>query len=247
MKTQPAKQGFTLIELLTVIAIIGILASILIPTVGRVREAARRTVDANNVRQIAQSSLIFANDNREALPWADIQNIDQGRIVRGGGPTSVRNFAGALALQGGLNEAQIWFSGSDRHPNRPTNLSTVLNAQRELLHPNFSNAQFTSFQAIAGLTLGLPSTTPVAFTRGLQTNGDWHRDDAVYGNDGGHIAFLGGNVNFYRNITGDNRLVAFGTRGDDGRTANINETMPTGRGIVFASGSGNGSLSGNIN
>lgn len=56
------RQAFTLIELLTVIAIIGILAAILIPVVGRVRESGRRAVCVSNIRQVGLATIMVATD-----------------------------------------------------------------------------------------------------------------------------------------------------------------------------------------
>jgi prepilin-type N-terminal cleavage/methylation domain-containing protein/prepilin-type processing-associated H-X9-DG protein len=62
-----AAGGFTLIELLVVIAIIGILASLLLPTLGRAKEAARRIACVNSLRQIGFAHQMYVDDNRGYL------------------------------------------------------------------------------------------------------------------------------------------------------------------------------------
>ena len=61
------QKGFTLVELLVVIAIIGILVALLLPAVGMVRETARRTQCANNIRQMSQAMANFAG-RKDRLP-----------------------------------------------------------------------------------------------------------------------------------------------------------------------------------
>ncbi|EIQ02133.1 prepilin-type N-terminal cleavage/methylation domain-containing protein [Opitutaceae bacterium TAV1] len=58
------RHAFTLIELLTVIAIIGILAAIIIPVVGRVRASARAAQCLSNMRQTGAAAQLWSADNK---------------------------------------------------------------------------------------------------------------------------------------------------------------------------------------
>lgn len=60
--------AFTLTELLAVIAIIGILAAIIIPIVGKVRHSASKTQCRANLRQTGLAYLLWANDYKGKIP-----------------------------------------------------------------------------------------------------------------------------------------------------------------------------------
>jgi prepilin-type N-terminal cleavage/methylation domain-containing protein len=62
--------NFTLVELLVVIAIIAILASMLLPALGRAREVAKRITCTGNVRSLGQYDMLYAGDfDASALPF----------------------------------------------------------------------------------------------------------------------------------------------------------------------------------
>jgi prepilin-type N-terminal cleavage/methylation domain-containing protein/prepilin-type processing-associated H-X9-DG protein len=73
-----ASSGFTLIELLTVIAVIAILASLLLPVLAGTKAKAHAVSCLNNERQLMLASLIYVGDFNDALPY----NLGTGEIKK---------------------------------------------------------------------------------------------------------------------------------------------------------------------
>src|SRR5205085_2241914 len=63
-----SRRAFTLIELLVVVAIIAILASMLLPSLAKAKEAGKRISCVNNLKQMGMSSTMYAQDHRGLYP-----------------------------------------------------------------------------------------------------------------------------------------------------------------------------------
>ena len=105
------RRAFTLVELLVVIGIIAVLIGILLPALGRAREASKSTACLSNLRQLGMAYMMYANDNKGYLPASS----------RGGSPLNedfihyrgdrdldrsvIGKYLGRLVDRGGTNSA----------------------------------------------------------------------------------------------------------------------------------------------
>ncbi len=154
--------GFTLIELLTVIAIIGILAAILIPVLGRTRDQARQSVCASNLRQVGIGVHMYAADNGDWLP----------PVTRSASPfttywmTNGRNLG--LLMDGGYvdNEEVFFCPTRDVDPNEalgyssPGNITADGRRERSSFPARYFSSSSPAHWKLTGL-IDRPSLGPI--------------------------------------------------------------------------------------
>jgi prepilin-type N-terminal cleavage/methylation domain-containing protein/prepilin-type processing-associated H-X9-DG protein len=70
-------RAFTLVELLTVVSIIGVLASLLLPALAKAKERTKRVSCGNNLRQLGAGLMLYANDDRRGSLSAKTDSADQ--------------------------------------------------------------------------------------------------------------------------------------------------------------------------
>jgi prepilin-type N-terminal cleavage/methylation domain-containing protein len=78
--------AFTLVELLVSIAIIGILASLLLPALSKGKNQAAKTTDLNNLKQLMLAVHLYAEDYSDILPWPNwaAGDVDTNGVSRPG-------------------------------------------------------------------------------------------------------------------------------------------------------------------
>jgi len=92
MKITGKKEGFTLVEIMIVVAIMGLLAAMAIPSYGKCRERAYLTTCIHNLQQIDGAihawSLDTRKDDEQPVTYSDIRAYLRGSVVCPSGGTS---------------------------------------------------------------------------------------------------------------------------------------------------------------
>jgi prepilin-type N-terminal cleavage/methylation domain-containing protein len=73
---QKSNKGFTLVELLVVISIIALLLSVLMPSLNKARNQAKKLVCGNNTKMLSTANQIYGNDwNGSCVPYLVVNSL----------------------------------------------------------------------------------------------------------------------------------------------------------------------------
>ena len=230
-------KAFTLVEIIFVIAIVGVLASILLPGFQKIRKEAQKIEDVSHLKKIAEAYKIYIERFgrmitcssvriSESLAWGLAFNNGTGL----GDPVEVVDKANCI-----LNDASVYISSGDKYASKvvQTNIGQVTSSgayvwknpwadNKEVLGCG-QNTWLFSYVLIGGISGECsPETTPVAFTRGLTDKGTWDKDYGLYGESGGYVAYLDGHVRWFDG----KRPARFLKPDKSGYSSNIADAVP---------------------
>lgn len=203
------KRGFTLIELLVVIAIIAILAAILFPVFAKAREKARTASCQSNLKQIALSLTMYAQDYDETFPqlsganYTGDDHLTNGLNNFGWDGGSIVYHDWAVVIMPYIKNIQIFLCPSSTYSNYGCAYGMPANGV---------NSAGTFVNTFAGSvkmsSLVSPAESLIVTEKGggggnrYILSGQYYACRASH-NDGGNIAFCDGHVKWMKFETGN--------------------------------------------
>jgi prepilin-type processing-associated H-X9-DG protein len=212
-----SRKSFTLVEIVFTISIIGILLAILLPAMSAIKLSAQKVKDVSNLKKIAEAWKEYTIDRGNIM---NLQDASPGGEYSDYGMWFALYLAGAIQnpyqfypSKSVLNDPSVYISPGDKYASNA--ISTYIargsdNTEGSDLMFNFglSDARsndfdlvrnhFFSYCTIGNLNGSVPlSTTPLAFTRGLKSDGTWDEKYGLYGTKGGYVVFCDGHVTWF--------------------------------------------------
>ena len=118
------RRGYSLVELLVVVAILGLLIALLLPAVGRAREAANRAVCLSNLRQAHQAFLYYALANGDQVPLgyrlSPVPSKQFNSMIYSK-TTGAYCLIGWVLNAGLIKQPRVWYCPSERDPRQEFN------------------------------------------------------------------------------------------------------------------------------
>ena len=162
-------KSFTLIELLVVIAIIAILAGMLLPALGAVKETGKQANCTNNLKQMGTACVTYDNDYKRLPYLKDKAALPTKDLVDGGGDTTSN---GALSIghlellrETSLDEAKTFVC--------PSSTQRAVEPGKPLDADGFAYVFLCGSQGTGVLTTDSPSSAIIADGH---NNASWNHD-----------------------------------------------------------------------